>query len=131
MHKWIPLVVALALNAGANVLMKVGANTAGTLGDNASPWARITNFLNAATILAIVLFAANVLAYRKALDNLSVSVAYPIMVSTGMIIITIVAATPVLGERITGRQVAGMVLIALGVWLVSGGWAANPEQLPG
>jgi len=127
MYKWIPLVIALVLNAGANVLMKVGANTAGPLSDNASPWARIAGFLNAATILAIVLFAANVLAYRKALDNLSVSVAYPIMVSTGMILITIVAATPVLGERIALRQILGMVLIAMGVWLVAGGWAANPK----
>ena len=127
MHKWIPLIVALVLNAGANVLMKVGANTAGPLSDNASSWARTANFLNAATILAIVLFAANVLAYRKALDNLSVSVAYPIMVSTGMILITITAATPLLGERITVRQIAGMVLVALGVWLLAGGWAANPE----
>ena len=127
MHKWIPLVIALVLNAGANVLMKVGANAAGPLSDNASPWARIANFLNAATILAIVLFAANVLAYRKALDNLNVSVAYPIMVSTGMILITIVAATPVLGERIAFWQVLGMVLIAMGVWLVAGGWAANPK----
>ena len=71
MHKWIPLVIALVLNAGANVLMKVGANTAGPLSDNASVWAKVAGFLNAATILAIVLFAANVLAYRKALDNLS------------------------------------------------------------
>ena len=125
MHKWTPLLIAMVLNAGANVLMKVGANTAGTLGDNASLWAKAANFLNVATILAIVLFAANVLAYRKALDNLSVSVAYPIMVSTGMIIITIVAATPVLGERITFTQIAGMVLVAMGVWLVAGGLTAN------
>ena len=127
MHKWIPLIVALVLNAGANVLMKVGANTARPLTDTASLWAKITNFLNVATILAIVLFAANVLAYRKALDNLSVSVAYPIMVSTGMILIAIVAATPLLGERIAIRQVAGMLLIALGVWLLASGWSANAQ----
>lgn len=127
MHKWIPLVVALVLNAGANVLMKVGANAAGPLGDNASLWAKVANFLNAATILAIVLFAANVLAYRKALDNLSVSVAYPIMVSTGMILITVVAATPLLGERIAFWQVVGMVLIGLGVWLLAGTGVAEPR----
>ncbi|MCP4375563.1 MAG: EamA family transporter [bacterium] len=126
MHKWIPLLVALVLNAGANVLMKVGANNATTLSENASLWSRVTNFLNVATVLAIILFAANVLAYRKALDNLSVSVAYPIMVSTGMIIITIVAATPILGERIALWQIAGMILIGLGVWLVAGGMTGNP-----
>ena len=127
MQKWIPLIVALVLNAGANVLMKVGANNASPLIANASLWTKVANFLNAATIMAIVLFAANVLAYRKALDNLSVSVAYPIMVSTGMIIITIVAATPLLGERIAIRQIAGMVLIGVGVWLLAGGWSASPE----
>jgi len=127
MHKWIPLIVALVLNAGANVLMKVGANTAGSLSADASFWTKVANFLNAATILSIVLFAANVLAYRKALDNLSVSIAYPIMVSTGMVIITIVAATPLLGERISIRQIGGMVLVALGVWLLSGGLAASAE----
>jgi len=128
MHKWTPLIVALVLNAGANVLMKVGSNTAaGQLGENASFWARTTNFLNAATIAAIALFAANVLAYRKALDNLSVSVAYPIMVSTGMVLITLVAATPLLGERIAIKQIAGMVLVAMGVWLLAGGWATSPE----
>ena len=127
MHKWTPLIIALVLNAGANVLMKVGANTASPLGDNASFWAKITNFLNAATVLAILLFAANVLAYRKALDNLNVSIAYPIMVSTGMVLITLVAATPLLGERIAFRQIGGMVLVALGVWLLAGGWATSPE----
>jgi small multidrug resistance pump len=127
MHKWIPLIAALVLNAGANVLMKVGANNASPLSASASLAGKIANFLNGATILAIVLFAANVLAYRKALDNLNVSVAYPIMVSTGMIIITVVAATPLLGERIALRQIGGMVLIAMGVWLLAGGWSASPQ----
>jgi len=127
MHKWIPLIIALVLNAGANVLMKVGANSARTLGENASFWGRVANFLNFATIMAIVLFAANVLAYRRALENLSVSVAYPIMVSTGMVLITLVAATPLLGERIAVKQIAGMVLVAMGVWLLAGGCATSPE----
>jgi len=127
MHKWIPLIVALVLNAGANVLMKVGANASGPLGQDASFWTRITSFLNAATVAAIVLFAANVLAYRKALDNLNVSVAYPIMVSTGMVLITLIASTPLLGERIALRHVAGMVLVAFGVWLLAGDWSASPQ----
>ena len=121
MHKWTPLIVALVLNAGANILMKVGANSSVTLGPDASFWSKLTNFLNVATILAITLFAANVLAYRKALDNLNVSIAYPIMVSTGMILIAVVAATPLLGERIAIRHIAGMMLITAGVWLLATG----------
>ena len=80
----------------------------------------MTNFLNWATLLGIFFFAANVLAYRKALDRLDISVAYPIMVSGSLILIVLAAAwLPVLRERIVLTQLGGMLLIAAGVWLVS------------
>ncbi len=116
---WLPLVIALVLNAGANVLLKIGAKTRGPLGTEAGLWQRTVHFLNAATAAAIVLFAANVLVYRKALEDLNVSVAYPTMVSGGLILVTLAAALlPALDERISPLQVVGMALIALGVWLV-------------
>jgi len=126
MLKWLPLVIALVLNAAANVLMKIGAvqekAAAPGLGPDASFVARALNFLNAATVVGIVLFAANVLVYRKALDALNVSVAYPIMVSGGLILVSLAAAgLPVLRERISLLQIAGMALIAVGVWLVARG----------
>jgi len=120
MHKWLALIIALVLNAAANVLMKVGANTAQDLSANASFVAKTLNFLNLATVVGIVLFAANVLVYRKALDALNVSVAYPIMVAGGMILVTLAAAMlTTLDEKIGHLQIAGMVLIAAGVWLVA------------
>lgn len=119
-QKWLPLAIALVLNAAANVMMKVGAKTAGALAADASLWAKVANFLNAATVVAIALFAANVIAYRKALDSLNISVAYPIMVSLGLVLVTFAAVTlPILSERVTVRQIVGMVLIAAGVWLVA------------
>jgi multidrug transporter EmrE-like cation transporter len=121
-HVWLPLVVALVLNAAANVLIKVGAKLAAPLGTTAPFLDKVLNFLNAATIAGIVLFAANVLVYRKALDNLDISVAYPIMVSVGLILVTIASVTlPVLSERVSAVQIAGMVLISIGVWLVARG----------
>ena len=121
-QKWLPLAIALVLNAAANVMMKVGAQTAGPLATDASLWAKVANFLNAATVVAIALFAANVIAYRKALDSLDISVAYPIMVSLGLVLVTFAAVTlPILSERVTVRQIGGMVLIAAGVWLVARG----------
>ena len=120
MHKWIPLLVALVLNAGANVLMKVGAKTARPLAAEAPFLTRLFNFLNVATIVGISLFAANVLFYRKALDHLNVSVAYPIMVSGSVILVTVAAVTlPTLSEKVTPWQIGGMVLIGMGVWLVA------------
>ena len=121
MGKWIPLVIALLCNAGANVLMKIGSRTAGPIEDQAPVAAKLVNFFNAATIWAIALFAANVLVYRKALDNLKISVAYPIMVSAGIVLVTLAAvALPVLNEKVSSTQIAGMAFIAVGVWLVGG-----------
>jgi multidrug transporter EmrE-like cation transporter len=119
-QKWLPLAIALVLNATANIMMKVGAQMAGPLATDASLLAKVSNFLNAATVVALALFAANIIAYRKALDSLDISVAYPIMVSLGLVLVTFAAVTlPILSERVTVRQLGGMVLIAAGVWLVA------------
>ncbi len=124
MKHWLFLTVALSLNAAANLLMKVGANAQqrSPLAPDASLAAKGFHFLNFATIAGLVLFAANVLIYRKALDGLPVSVAYPVMVSVGLVIVATAAALlPMLNERISGMQIAGMAAIALGVWLVAKG----------
>lgn len=119
---WLPLVAALVLNALANIMLKVGARTAPLLPPDATFVEKVRGFLNVSTLAAIVLFAANVIAYRKALDHLSISVAYPVMVSVGLIIVTVAATTlPVLDERVTLTQLAGMLLIGGGVWLVASG----------
>jgi multidrug transporter EmrE-like cation transporter len=120
MAKWIPLIIALVLNAGGNVLLKVGARVAARGEDATTLVSRTLNFLNAPTVCGIVLFAANVLVYRKALDSLNLSVAYPIMVSGGLVLVTTAAVMlPILKEEISWGQVLGMLLIAAGVWLVS------------
>jgi multidrug transporter EmrE-like cation transporter len=122
MTKWILLSIALVLNASANVLLKIGSKTAGPLSASAGFWAKATNFLNLATVVGIGLFACNVLVYRKALDSLNISVAYPIMVSAGLVLVALAAAAlPVLKERISPGQIVGMILIAAGVWLVARG----------
>jgi len=119
---WLPLIVALLLNATANVMLKVGSKAAKPLGAEASFAEKFFNFLNPITIVAIGLFAANIIAYRKALDGLSISVAYPIMVSSGLVLVTLAAAMlPVLNERISLVQIAGMALIGIGVWMVTAG----------
>ena len=122
MERWLPLIIAHILNAAANVLMKIGANRGSQLPADAEVVAKLMNFLNWPTLLAMICFASNVLAYRRALEAFDVSVAYPIMVSTGLVLVTIAAASlPMLSERITAMQVVGMIVIAVGVWLVARG----------
>jgi len=120
--KWLFLIFALVMNAAASVLLKVGAKIAerNPLATDAGFMAKVFHFLNVPTVVAIFLFAVNVLAYRRALVELNISVAYPVMVSGGLVLVTACACLiPLLGERIAWWQVAGMVLIALGVWLVA------------
>jgi multidrug transporter EmrE-like cation transporter len=120
MRAWIFLVVALLLNASANVLLKVGSRTETALAEDASILAKALAFLNAATVVGIALFAANVLVYRKALDKLDVSLAYPIMVAGGMVVVAVAAALlPILSERVSALRMVGMAVIAAGVWMVA------------
>ena len=116
---WLPLIVALVFNAAANVLMKVGAKGGVAPGD-ATLLEKGLYFFNGITIVAIILFGVNVLFYRKALEGIPLSVGYPIMLS-GSLLLAVLAARflPGLRERISPVQVAGMVLIVLGVWLIS------------
>jgi len=114
---WLPLIVALVFNAAANVLMKIGAKGGA---DGATLLQKGTHFFNAVTIVAIILFGINVLFYRKALEGIPLSIGYPIMLS-GSLLLAVLAARflPGLQERISPLQIAGMVLIVLGVWLVT------------
>lgn len=58
--------------------------------------------------------------YRKALEGIPLSVGYPVMLS-GSLLLAVLAARflPGLQERISPLQLAGMVLIVIGVWLVA------------
>lgn len=122
----VALAIALILNATANLLIKIGMNPiaarGGVLRDG--PVAGlITVLTNPTLIVAMVCFAANLLAYMYAVQRLPISVAYPIMVTVGFAII-VVAAGILLGERLTALQWVGVVMILGGVWLVA-------SQLPG
>ena len=122
----IALVVALLLNASANLMIKFGMRAidlelqgAGILSDGVFG---VVKLLLRHWILLVGLgcFAANVVFYSFALQKLPISVAYPIMVSGSLILIVLAAAwLPVLRERIVLTQLGGMLLIAAGVWLVS------------
>ncbi len=115
------LVFAMVVNAGASVLLKIGSRQAGQnpLTAEAGLIERVFHFLNFPTLLAIVFFAVNVLAYRRALDEFNLNIAYPIMVSGGLVLVTAAAwLLPMLSERLHWWQIVGIVLIASGVWLL-------------
>lgn len=119
----IALVLALTLNAAANLMMKVGARRFGAAEATAQPGLPgmlVAVLSNWVLILGLACFATNVIFYAYALssEHLKISVAYPIMVSGGFVIIAI-AAWKWLGETMTPLQWAGVIIIMIGVWLVA------------
>jgi small multidrug resistance pump len=119
----IALVLALALNAAANLLMKVGSTRLNRPGlSEGSGLSGLANLVvnNWVLILALAFFATNVLFYAYALkaEFLPVSMAYPIMVGGGFAIIAVVAWW-FLGERMSPMQWVGVIMILVGVILVA------------
>jgi multidrug transporter EmrE-like cation transporter len=71
-----------------------------------------------ALICGILSFGLALAAYSFVLTRLNLSIAYPIMVSMGLIIV-VLASFFLLKEAITLIQIAGFILIIAGVWMVA------------
>ncbi len=120
----IALVVALLLNAAANLMIRFGMKAmdadlagAGIMDDGVLGLIRL--LLNHWILLVgLCCFAMNVVFYAYALQKLPISMAYPIMVTGGFVIIVTVAGL-ILKERLTMVQWVGVAAIMLGVTLVA------------
>ncbi len=121
----IALIVALILNATANLLMKVGMQTVDQAGGlmRDGLFGAIKTVLTSATLfIGLSCFALNAAFYMFALQSkaLKISVAYPIMVGGGFAMIAIIARFhPALNERLTNVQMIGVGLILVGVITVA------------
>jgi small multidrug resistance pump len=117
----VALLLALLLNASANLLMKFGMLRLGNgharidLGAGGL-WNTLTsNWVLAAGVFC---FAINVVFYTYALKRIPISLAYPIMVGAGFAIIAVVAWR-YLGESLSTGQWLGVGLILTGIVLVA------------
>lgn len=111
---WIALVVALVLNASANVFLKAGSEV---LREGLTKEVLIAAVTNPYLLGGVCLFALNVLCYTFALSRLPLSLAYPAMVIGGLLIITTVSVL-IFGESLSYLQVGGLALIVVGVILL-------------
>ena len=113
------LVAALILNALANILIKYSMSHAvqPLLRLQGTVLAPVAPFTSWTYILAIVCFASNLACYSLALRSLKLSLAYPLMVGLGYLVILAVQYF-LFGERLSALQYAGIALILVGVWFV-------------
>ncbi len=118
------LAIALVLNAAANLMIRFGMRAIGLEVGEAGllangPWGVVTLLLRHWVVLAgITCFALNVVFYAYALQKLQISMAYPVMVTGGFVIIVIVAGL-MLHERLSMLQWVGVAAILVGVALVA------------
>lgn len=105
------LITALVLNAVANIFVKVGSGNLAYFKEYGLIGGLLKNYI---LVLGCALFAFNVAFYVLALSKLNISVAYPIAMGGGLIIITLISYF-FLKEIITPLQLLGMLLILVGV----------------
>jgi len=117
MSPYLLLVVALVLNAVANLLMKHAAMRAAQAPALEGFAALARTYLSPSFLVGLACFGLNLLAYTQALKKLPLSIAYPTMVSLGYLIILVVSWF-VFQERLTLPRYVGAGLILAGIWLV-------------
>ncbi|MFH1228330.1 MAG: SMR family transporter [Planctomycetota bacterium] len=115
---YVILILAIVFNAAANILMKYGMTKGGSLDG-----LKITEMLskmagNYILWSGVGCFILALMAYSYVLSKMNLSVAYPIMTSCGYAIV-IVTSVFFLKETLNWVQVAGLVLITAGVWMVA------------
>ncbi len=112
------LAVALVLNATANLMIKAGARAVEAEHAGGEEVSLLAAWLNPWMIGGVACFTLNLAAYQYVLRKLPVNLAYPIMVSVGYAIIVCGAAVW-FGEKMNSWQIAGVVVILAGVWMVA------------
>jgi small multidrug resistance pump len=125
MQYLLALIVALVLNATANLLMKIGMRSVqqsgGILRDGLLP--AVKTVITSATLMTgLICFAVNALFYMYALQSkaLKISIAYPIMVGGGFALIAVIARFhPLLLERLTWGQMIGVSLVLIGIVVIA------------
>jgi small multidrug resistance pump len=115
------LLVALLLNATANLMMKAGmlrVDQAGGLNQAGMAGAVKTVITSPILMTGLVCFGLNAVFYMIALQKVKISLAYPVMVGGGYAIIATVAFW-LLRERLTAGQWIGVALVLVGVILIA------------
>ncbi len=117
-RSFVTLVLAILFNAFANILMKAGVKDRAIATDAGVTALALSYLTNLKLMAGIVSFGIALIFYTKTLEKMSLSVAYPAMTSTGILIVTFWSLT-FFGERLSAWQWSGIALIIGGLWLIN------------
>lgn len=117
----IVLLVAIVLNASANILVKASALRK----DEAGIEGLISGvLLNPWLISGLASFGLAFVAYRFVLKDMQLSIAYPIMTTCGFAIV-LLASRIFFQETLNLTQWAGIGFLVLGLWLIASQMTAS------
>jgi drug/metabolite transporter (DMT)-like permease len=112
------ILVGVLLNAGAQLLLKVGASAVGPIGGwQGLRTAALPLAMHPGILGGLLCYAISVVVWIVALSRVDVSLAYPIL-SIGYVVNAFVAMF-FLGETVSPLRWAGIAVILLGVVLVA------------
>ncbi len=118
MTAYIFLAIALILNAAANILIKYSTVRTALAGELAPGFAGLMQtYFTWPFLLGISCFGLNLLAYTQALKKLPLSMAYPLMITVGYLLILIVSWF-LFQERLTMVKYIGATMMLIGLWLL-------------
>lgn len=109
------LVLAMTLNAAANVLLKIGAMQIGALDEPGLAGRLVTNYH---LLAGLALFALNIVFYTAALTRLHLSLAYPVMMAGGVLIVVTISIL-FLRETLSALQMVGLLFVIVGLVLIT------------
>jgi small multidrug resistance pump len=112
------LASAIVFNALANILLKLGMKDAGSLGKLGLGKMIELAITNLWVWLGLASFGIAFVLYSVVLSRMKLSIAYPIMTSCGYVIV-VVAALILFGEQLSLLKLAGIAIIAAGIWVIS------------
>jgi small multidrug resistance pump len=119
MNHWLLLLLTIILTAVANLLLKYAAVNRQELGETKGAITGLWEiFTTPSLMLGIVCLGLAVIAYAIALRNINLSVAYPVMTTSVVVLVAIFSAI-YFGEPFTLVKAAGTIMVISGVILLS------------
>lgn len=116
---YIPLLIGIALNATAQLMLKTGMDKIGHFEfamKNIWPIA-LQVALNPYIVIGLACYGISVVVWLIGLSRVDVSVAYPLL-SLGYVFITF-AAYFILHENVSALRIVGVAVILVGIFLVT------------
>ncbi len=111
------MAVVVALNVCGHVFLKIGMNQVGDIGERSAVEFGLSSITNIFVLLGLAGYVSSVTGYIVVLSKTNLSVAYPILMSTGYALVVLVSFL-FLKEPFNTLKWAGIAFILIGVILI-------------